>query len=81
MASYNLYFSPEIDKKLQSIKDKNLIGFNSKLDVINHIIVEEIDKLPNVYAYEYLSMCTEGGSNYIKEQVEEHKLNRIVVAA
>lgn len=26
-------------------------------------------------------MCTEGGSSYIKEQIEEFKLNRIVVAA
>jgi heterodisulfide reductase subunit A len=35
----------------------------------------------NVRAYEYLSMCTEGGSTYIKEQVEEYGLDRIVVAA
>lgn len=35
----------------------------------------------NVRAYEYLSMCTEGGSTYIKEQVEEYGLERIVVAA
>lgn len=32
-------------------------------------------------AFEYLSMCTEGGSAYIKEQIVEAKLQRIVVAA
>ena len=37
--------------------------------------------MDNVRAYEYLSMCTEGGSSYIKEQIEEFKLERIVVAA
>ena len=44
-------------------------------------IVEELDKLPDVKAYEYLSMCTEGGSTFIKEKIEEAKLERIVVAA
>ncbi len=44
-------------------------------------IVEEIDKLENVYAYEYLSICTTGGSAYIKEQIGDRKLSRIVVAA
>ena len=37
--------------------------------------------MEGVKAFEYLSMCTEGGSSYIKEQIEESKLNRIVVAA
>jgi heterodisulfide reductase subunit A len=44
-------------------------------------IVEEIGKLPNVYSYEYLNMCTSGGAEYIKEQIEEKGFNRIVVAA
>jgi len=44
-------------------------------------IVEEINKLEGVKAFEYLSMCTEGGSTYIKEQIKEAKLERIVVAA
>lgn len=44
-------------------------------------IVEEINKLENVYAYEYISVCTTGGADYIKEQIVDHKLNRIVVAA
>jgi heterodisulfide reductase subunit A len=40
-----------------------------------------LNKLEGVKAYEYLSMCTEGGATYIKEQIEEYKLERIVVAA
>ncbi|MBD3211306.1 MAG: NAD(P)-binding protein [Candidatus Lokiarchaeota archaeon] len=44
-------------------------------------IVEEIDKIENVWAFEYLSMCTEGGSAYIKEQHEEQHFDRVVVAA
>ncbi len=28
-----------------------------------------------------MSLCTTGGAEYIKEQIDEHKLNRIVVAA
>lgn len=40
-----------------------------------------MNKLEGVKAYEYLSMCTEGGATYIKEQIEEYKLERIVVAA
>ena len=44
-------------------------------------IVEEIDKLDGVKAYAYLSMWTEGGAGYIKEQIADVKLNRIVVAA
>jgi heterodisulfide reductase subunit A2 len=43
--------------------------------------VEELNKLPGVKAFDYLSMCTEGGSAYIKEEIEEAKLERIVVAA
>jgi heterodisulfide reductase subunit A len=40
-----------------------------------------LNKLPGVKAFDYLSMCTEGGSAYIKEEIEEAKLERIVVAA
>jgi heterodisulfide reductase subunit A len=40
-----------------------------------------LNKLEGVKAFEYLSMCTEGGSSYIKEQIVEFKLERIVVAA
>jgi len=43
--------------------------------------VEELSRLEGVKAFEYLSMCTEGGSSYIKEQLEESKIERIVVAA
>lgn len=32
-------------------------------------------------AFEYLSMCTEGGAKYIKDQIKESKISRIVVAA
>jgi len=34
-----------------------------------------------VFAFEYLNMCTSGGSEYIQEQIEEKGLERIVVAA
>jgi len=34
-----------------------------------------------VKAFEYLSMCTEGGAKYIKDQIKESKISRIVVAA
>ena len=44
-------------------------------------IVEELNKLEGVKAYEYMSMWTEGGSEYIKEQIKEFRLERIVVAA
>ena len=45
-------------------------------------IVDRINELdPNVKAYEYLSLCTEGGSAYIKEAITENKLNKILVAA
>ena len=46
-------------------------------------IVEALNKVDpeHVKAYEYLSMCTEGGSTFIKEQIEEYGLERIVVAA
>lgn len=40
-----------------------------------------MNELEGVKAFEYLSMCTEGGSSYIKEQIIEYKLERIVVAA
>ena len=45
------------------------------------MIVGELNKLEGVKAFEYLSMWTEGGSAYIKEQIEESKLTKIVVAA
>ncbi|MFX1311438.1 MAG: hypothetical protein ACFFHD_02345 [Promethearchaeota archaeon] len=44
-------------------------------------IVNDIDKLPNVYSYEYLNMCTSGGAEYIKDQIKEKGFNRVVVAA
>jgi len=44
-------------------------------------IVEEIDKLENVWAFEYLNMCTSGGAEYIKEQIAEKGFNRVVCAA
>ena len=43
--------------------------------------MDEINKLENVYAFAYLSACTTGGSNFIKEQIAEKKLSRILIAA
>jgi heterodisulfide reductase subunit A len=43
--------------------------------------VDEINKLENVYAFAYLSACTTGGSSFIKEQIAEKKLSRILIAA
>jgi heterodisulfide reductase subunit A-like polyferredoxin len=38
--------------------------------------------LPNVVAAdEYISMCTEGGADFIKENMAEHNANRLIVAA
>lgn len=37
--------------------------------------------MEEVYAFEYLNLCTSGGAEYIKEQIEERGLERIVVAA
>jgi heterodisulfide reductase subunit A len=37
--------------------------------------------MENVWAYPYLSMCTEGGSSFIKEKYEEHPFDRVVVTA
>ena len=44
-------------------------------------IVEEIDKLDDVNAYEYLNLCTSGGAEFIKEQIEEKNFDRIILAA
>lgn len=46
-------------------------------------MVKQINQIEdeNVRAYEYLSMCTEGGSSFIQEKIEEDRLDRIVVAA
>ena len=44
-------------------------------------IVEEIDKLDDVYAYEYLNLCTSGGAEFIKEQIDEKNFDRIILAA
>jgi heterodisulfide reductase subunit A len=44
-------------------------------------IVDEINKLDNVWAYPYLSLCTEGGSSFIKEAYEDHPFDRILVTA
>lgn len=43
--------------------------------------MSELNKVAEVKAFEYLSMCTEGGSSYIKEQIVEFNLTKIVVAA
>lgn len=34
-----------------------------------------------VGADEYISMCTEGGADFIKEKMEEYQANRLIVAA
>jgi len=34
-----------------------------------------------VDADEYISMCTEGGADFIKEHMEESNANRLIVAA
>lgn len=46
-------------------------------------IIAELNKLDNVYAYPYLSLCTEGGSAEIKEKNTEVKggFDRIVITA
>lgn len=44
-------------------------------------IVEEIDKLDNVCAYEYLNLCTSGGAEFMKEQIAEKGFDRIIMAA
>ena len=44
-------------------------------------IVEEIDKIDNVWAYPYLSLWTEGGSAEIKEKHADRKFDRVLVAA
>jgi heterodisulfide reductase subunit A2 len=45
-------------------------------------LAEYAAKLPNVvYATDNISLCTTSGADLIKEAAEEHKLNRIVVAA
>jgi len=44
-------------------------------------IVEEVDKLDDVYAYEYLNLCTSGGAEFIKEQIDEKGFDRIILAA
>jgi heterodisulfide reductase subunit A-like polyferredoxin len=35
----------------------------------------------NVYAYEYLNLCTSGGAEFIKEQIDEKGFDRIILAA
>jgi heterodisulfide reductase subunit A len=37
--------------------------------------------MENVWAYPYLSLCTEGGSSFIKEKYEEHPFDRVLVTA
>ena len=44
-------------------------------------IVEEIDKLDDVWAYEYLNLCTSGGAEFMKEQIAEKGFDRIILAA
>ena len=44
-------------------------------------IVEEIDELDDVYAYEYLNLCTSGGAEFIKEQIADKGFDRIIIAA
>lgn len=34
-----------------------------------------------MYADEYISLCTEPGAEFIKEKMEEHNANRLIVAA
>lgn len=45
-------------------------------------LAEDSGKLPNVvHTTDNISLCTTSGADLIKSAVEEHKLNRIVVAA
>ncbi|MBN2157650.1 MAG: CoB--CoM heterodisulfide reductase iron-sulfur subunit A family protein [Candidatus Lokiarchaeota archaeon] len=45
-------------------------------------LAEYSGKLPNVvHSTDNISLCTTSGADLIKEAVEEHKLNRIIVAA
>lgn len=43
--------------------------------------VEELDKEENVWAWEYLNICTDTGADFITEKIEEKNLERVVVAA
>ncbi|MHA1689307.1 MAG: hypothetical protein ACTSUN_08230 [Promethearchaeota archaeon] len=45
-------------------------------------LAEYARSLPNVVgAKNFLSLCTEAGAEFIKENVEETKANRVIVAA
>mgnify|MGYP000108934267 CR=1 FL=1 len=45
-------------------------------------VVEYIKKIPGVVvARHYVYMCSEAGQNLIKQDIKEHKLNRVVVAS
>ncbi|MHA1803240.1 MAG: hypothetical protein ACTSU4_01770 [Promethearchaeota archaeon] len=45
-------------------------------------LAEYTKNLPNVVgAKNYLSLCTEAGAEFIRENVEESKANRVIVAA
>lgn len=45
-------------------------------------VVEMAKKLPNVvYAGEYIYVCSQDSQNTLKQLIEEHKLNRVVVAS
>jgi heterodisulfide reductase subunit A len=45
-------------------------------------VVEAAQNMPNVvFAMEYKYMCSEPGQGVIKEAIEKHNLNRVVVAA
>lgn len=46
------------------------------------ILADYARSLPNVVmADDYLSMCTTAGADFIKEQLAEHQINRVVVTA
>lgn len=56
------------------------INIAGVLDTPN--LAEYAAKLPNVeHTTDNISLCTTSGADLIKEAVDEHKLNRIVVAA
>lgn len=38
-------------------------------------------QFPNVIPYEYLSLCTDAGAEFIKEAIRKNHLDRIIVAA
>ncbi|MHA1732669.1 MAG: hypothetical protein ACTSU5_12060 [Promethearchaeota archaeon] len=44
-------------------------------------MVEYFNEQPGVVAYEYLSLCTDAGAEFIKDAIRRDRLDRIIIAA